>query len=182
MPGKIIKGNAKVTEEQEVPKSKLQEFMGMLFAENDLKSIVSYAVKDAIIPAFKKGASEAIKGSVDMIFYGHGGAPSSGRVQKIEYSSRFDSGRTSSSLPAPRPKFGSLVLDSREDCEVLLRNMQFIIDRVGVVRVLEMYDMAGYHTDMYTANKFGWSNISTAEIVRVPDGWELRMPNPMPIE
>ena len=37
-------------------------------------------------------------------------------------------------------------------------------------------------TSPYTSNKYGWTNIRSAEAVRVRDGYILKLPKAMPID
>ena len=56
-----------------------------------------------------------------------------------------------------------------------------LIDTYGFVTVADMYDMAGLQAP-YTSNKYGWTNIRTAETVRGRDGYMLKLPKAMPID
>ena len=59
--------------------------------------------------------------------------------------------------------------------------MQDMIDRYGVVRVDDMYDMAGL-TAPYTSHRYGWTSVRNAESVRVRDGYIIKMPRAVPID
>ena len=55
------------------------------------------------------------------------------------------------------------------------------MDTYGLVRVADLYDLVGI-TGNYTDNKYGWTNITRAEIVRTRDGFMIKMPRAVPID
>ena len=59
--------------------------------------------------------------------------------------------------------------------------MEEVIDHYGFVTVADMYEMANMSAP-FTANKYGWTSIRTAEPVRVRDGYILKLPKAMPID
>ena len=184
--GKVTDGDVTVVNEEEPkkPKGKVGKFLGNFF-HGDFKSIKNYIftdVKKVAIDDAMKILADAGKGAVDRIIYGASEeAPTSNStVRSVNYQGAF--GSKSGQRSTPQPKFGSLVLDSVDDCQKILKNLQGIIDRCGVVTVLQMYDMAGYYTDMHTANKYGWTSIGSAKIIKGDIGWKLEMPTPMPLD
>ena len=58
--------------------------------------------------------------------------------------------------------------------------MDEIMEEYGIVRVADLFDLVGITGD-YTDNKYGWTNIRSAEVVRVRDGYKIKMPRAMPI-
>ena len=58
--------------------------------------------------------------------------------------------------------------------------MDELIDRYEVVSVADLYELVGI-TGNYTDNKYGWTNIRNAEVVRVRDGYVLKLPKATPI-
>ena len=63
----------------------------------------------------------------------------------------------------------------------LSSRMDELMDTYGLVRVADLYDLVGI-TGNYTDNKYGWTNIRNAEIVRVRDGYMIKMPRAVPID
>ena len=59
--------------------------------------------------------------------------------------------------------------------------MQDIIETYGFVTVADLYDMVDL-TPPYTANKYGWTNLRNADVVRIRDGWIVKLPKAMPID
>ena len=73
------------------------------------------------------------------------------------------------------------MIDSRGEAEEVLARMDELISTYGIVTVADFYDMCGITCD-YTANKYGWTNIRNAQVVRVRDGYMIKMPKSMPID
>ena len=63
----------------------------------------------------------------------------------------------------------------------VLARMDELIDTYGMVSVADLYDLVGISGN-YTDNKYGWTNIKSARIVRVRDGYRIEMPRAMVIE
>ena len=55
-----------------------------------------------------------------------------------------------------------------------------LIERYGIVSVADLYGLVDLPCD-YTADKYGWKDLQTAEPIRVDDGYILRLPKALPI-
>ena len=67
------------------------------------------------------------------------------------------------------------IFATRRDAEEILNYMGDLIDEYGFVTVADFYDLVGVSGN-YTDNKYGWTDISNAEIVRVKDGYMIKLP------
>lgn len=67
------------------------------------------------------------------------------------------------------------IFATRRDAEEILNCMGDLIDEYGFVTVDDLYDLVGVSGN-YTDNKYGWTNISNAEIVQVRDGYMIELP------
>ena len=56
-----------------------------------------------------------------------------------------------------------------------------VIEQYNVVSVLDLYDMVDMSAP-HTANKYGWTNLRNADVVRVRDGYVIKLPKPFPID
>ena len=72
-------------------------------------------------------------------------------------------------------------MSNRGEAQDVLDRMDELMDTYGLVRVADLYDLVGI-TGNYTDNKYGWTNIRNAEIVRVRDGYMIKMPRAVPID
>lgn len=181
-PEKVVTGKV-ITKK----KSSFRKFADEFISE-DAKNIKSYVFGEVLIPAIKKAISDIVTDGIDMILYG-GTRGSGGRrytSDKVSYRNYYD-GKGSSYRPSEsRSSFNSysyddIILDSRGEAEDVLSRMDELIDSYGLVRVADLYDLVGI-TGSYTDNKYGWTNIRNAEIIRVRDGYMIKMPRAVPID
>lgn len=159
-----------------------------IFISEDASNVKSYIFEDVLIPTVKKVISEIVSNSVDIILYGGSGKDGSGRrsENRVSYRSYYDDRRddrrdTDRYNPRSRFEYEDIVFNTRGEAEAVRRQMIDVIDQYGLVTVADMYDMAGL-TVPYTGNSYGWTNIRSAEPVRVHDGYILRLPKATPVE
>ena len=175
---KVVKGAAKTKK-----KSELKKFADNFISE-DVSNIKSYVVTEVLIPTIKNTIWDALTNSLDMILYGetgHSKKRSSGGY--VSYSSISSNRRDNRSESRVRTRFDydDITFETRGDAEAVLEQMDDVIDRYGIVTVADMYDMADL-TAPYTSNKYGWTSINSAEVVRVRDGYILKLPKARPID
>ena len=172
---KVVKSPVKARK-----KSELRKLTDILIAE-DISNVKSYIVSDVIVPAIK----DAIEDIVHMLLRGEaGGRKKSGSASRISYRDFYgkDNGRRDYSNPGSRSvyEFDEQVIGSRGEAEEVLSRMDDMMATYGIVSVADFYDLLGVPCD-YTANKYGWTNIRNAQVVRVRDGYVIKFPRAMPI-
>ena len=180
---KVINGTAHIKQ-----KSTPRKFADVFISE-DASNVKSYIFADVFVPALKKLVSDIVKDGIEMILYGGTGRRSdkSDRfrgdyVSYNKYSDRRDDRRYSSeNRTRSGYSYGEVVLDSRGEAEDVLTRMDELIETYGVVSVADLYDLIGVSGN-YTDNKYGWMNIRNAEVVRVRDGYLLKLPKAAPID
>ena len=59
--------------------------------------------------------------------------------------------------------------------------MDELIEKFKVASVADLYDLVGVSCD-YTANNYGWTNLRNASVVRVRDGYLLKLPRALPLD
>lgn len=148
------------------------------FVADDAQSIKSYLVTDVIIPGVKKTISDI----VDMILYGGRNKSRGTNASKISYRSYYDEPRTLRTEPREVQgcNYDEIILYSRADAEEVLNQMNDLIDVYKIASVADLYDLVGI-TGNYTDNKYGWTNLSNADVVRTRDGYKLKLPRALPI-
>ena len=160
------------------------------FISEDIHNVKSYVVSDVIVPAFKKLAYDIITDAAAMFFYGDEGRnkrSGGNNVAKVSYSNFYDqrdSNRFSRDDPrsvSNRLDYEDLVFATRGDAEAVRMLMRDAIDRYGHVTVNDMYDACG-KTAPWTADKYGWTNLSTATVVNTRDGYKIKLPSARPID
>lgn len=180
---KVVSGSVKTRE------NKTRKITDIFISE-DASNVKSYIFMDVLVPAIKKAISDIVTDGIDMILYGgSGGSKRSKSSSKVSYRSYYDDRRDrdrdrdrGSYSSRTRFDYDDLVFASRGDVERVREQMDEVIDRYGLVTVADMYEMAGETNAPFTANKYGWTNIRTAEPIRVRDGYVLKLPKAMPID
>ena len=175
----VVKGGAKLKK-----KNELQKVAGSIISE-DAKSVKSYILMDVLVPAIKDAIEDIVTNGVRMLLRGDTSArrSSSGGVSHISYNKAYDR-RDRSSVNRSRGvmDFDDLVLDTRAEAEDILRALDELIDKYTIASVADMYEAAGIRNFEYTAQKYGWTDIRRAEVVRVRNGYWLKMPKVCPID
>ena len=175
---KVIKGTAK-TKKNEM--RKLRD----VFISEDVKSVKSYILMDVLVPAIKDAIEDIVTNGIRMVLRGETSARKSSSASKISYNRIYDSKINNDrfardSSPSIRYSYNDIILESRGEAEDVITRMEEIIEEYGFVRVADLYDLVGVTGD-YTDNKYGWTNIRSAEPVRVRNGYMLRLPRAIPL-
>ena len=166
---KVISGPVQVQK-----KSELRKFVD-IFISDDIHNVKSYIFDDVLVPAIKKAIDDIVSNGIHMLLYnGDRRSGSKSTISKFNYSS-ISSSNKSTSLRVDRAQRGfeyeDVLFTTRGDAEAVLSAMDDIVDTYDVVSVLDMYDLAGYTTTNYAAQRYGWDDIHTARVVRVSDGY-----------
>lgn len=152
----------------------------------DARNVKSYVLSEVLIPAIKKAISDIVTDGIDIILYGESRGnkkrSTADRVSYTKYWDRNSSGTYRNDRPTSTIySFDDIKLDTRGEAEDVLSRMDEIMDTYGLVRVTDFYDLVGV-TGNYTDNKYGWMNITSAEIIRVRDGYIIKMPRAVPLD
>lgn len=70
-----------------------------------------------------------------------------------------------------------IILESRKDAEDVLDTMRNMISTYGVVSVADLHDLTGAIAN-YTDSNYGWTALNSAKVVRVRNGYLLKLPRP----
>ena len=164
-------------------KSGFGKFKESIIAE-DARSVGSWLLTEVVYKTVKKFIYDMVTSGIDMLLYGetsHTKANNNG-LSKISYSSYY-TGYKSSNEPmrsgtpsASVFDYDNIIFSSRGDAEAVLSTMMEILDQFGVVSVGDLYDLANVNTQNYTVNKFGWTNLRNAQVMRCKDGYILKLP------
>lgn len=177
----VVKGKVKTKKRSGIKK------LSDVFISDDVNNIKNYIFMDVLVPATKKAISEVVTSGIDMLLYGETGRSSKrGSGNKISYSSYYDRDRrdsrtVSGNRYSNRFDIDEIILETRAEAEEVLMQMDQLIDNYKMVSVADLYDLVGMSCD-YTAQKYGWTNIRNAEVVRVRDGYRLKLPKILPID
>lgn len=181
---KVVSGSVKTKK-----KSSLSKFADT-FIEEDKDTVVGYLLSEVLIPSFKKMVSDTIKTGIDKMLYGDAEVSrSNSPASKISYSKYYNDKssyiRSSSTAPVTNRRdtyeYNNIVLETRGDAEAVLMGMDDIIAKYEIVSVADLYDLVGI-AGSYTDYKYGWTDIRSARIERVRDGYVIRMPKALPLD
>lgn len=174
---KIISGNAKAKKKSEFSK------FADVFVSEDAGNVKSYILMDVLVPAVKKAISDIVTNGIDMLLYGETGVHKrNGASSKVSYRSYYDRSNRSSSSSRTRSgySYDDIILDNRGEAEEVLSRMDEIVATYGTVSVADLYDLVGI-TGAYTDNKYGWTDIRSASVVGVRDGYMIKLPRALPL-
>lgn len=178
---KVVTGSAKVKKKSEARK------LTDIFVSEDISSVKSYVFMDVLVPALKKAAYDIVTEGVDMLLFGGSGGKRGKRSSdsgKISYRSYYDEPRErrhAHSDSRNRFDYDDILFDTRGDADYVLDQMFEILDNYKMVRVLDLYDLAGL-TAPFTADRYGWTNLRSARVDHVRDGFIIKLPKASPID
>lgn len=165
-------------------KSEMSKFKDVFIAE-DAQNVKSYIFMDVLVPAVKKAISDIVRDGIDMILYGDtkrsSRSSNSSYVSYRDYSNRDRDRRDDRRTVRSGFDFEDIIFETRGDAEEVRSLMDELLDQYQVVSVADLYDLAGMSSP-YTANKYGWTNLRNAEVMRVRDGYILKLPKALPIK
>ena len=155
-----------------------------IFISEDASNVKSYIFMDVLVPAIKKAIVDIATDGINMIFYG-----TSGSRARRSNADRFSYNQISNDRFAGRTQdrrsrsysYDEITITNRGEAEEVLDRLAELIQTYGMASVADLNDLIGI-TGEYTDNKYGWTNVRTARAVRVPDGYMLDLPRPMPID
>lgn len=172
-------------------KNELRKFADIFISE-DVSSVKSYIFMDVLVPAIKKAVYDIVTNGIDMFLYGGSGrgkGTSSG--SKVNYRSYYDQKNNNNNSGGSRGsensksrngfEYDDIVFNNRGEAEAVKEQMQATIGRYGVVTVADLYDMVDLSAP-FTSQKYGWMDVSGTEVMRVRDGYVLKLPRAVPID
>lgn len=177
----VVSAGAKTKKKSEMAK------LSDIFISEDIHNVKSYVFLDVLVPAIKKAISDIVTNGIDMILYGDSGQSDRKRsgASKVSYGSYYRSDRDRDRRESVRARsgfdFDDIVFDNRGDAESVLTAMEDVIDQYGVVSVGDLYDLADVSTNNYAINKYGWTDLRSAEVVRTRDGYMIKLPRALPL-
>lgn len=177
---KVVSGKVKKRKKSGVTK------FADVFVSSDVADVKSHIFMEIIVPAMKKAIDDVVTDGIGMILYGESkGRKRSSNANYVSYRDYSSKDRRDDRYTSNRTRAGynydDIVLDSRGEAEEVLERMDELIDKYGIASVADMYDLVGI-TDNYTDNKYGWTTLRSAEVVRVRDGYMIKLPRPKAID
>lgn len=151
---------------------------GSIFVPGDVDSVKSYILMDVLVPSIKRAISDIVCNGVNMLL----GEPNRGRsnqpAAKVSYRQYYQNDeRRDYARPRALAQYNydDIIFETRGDAEEVLYRMRELLDRFDVVSVADLFDMAGISCN-YTDNKYGWTDLRSAHVERVRDGYIINLP------
>ena len=171
-------------------KTKKNEFRKIadIFISEDVANVKNYIFMDVLVPAVKKAIYDIVTNGIDMFLYGGSNKNrSNSSGTKVSYRQYYDQKNSSGYRGSENVKthnafdYDDIIFNSRGEAEAAKQQMQDIVARYGIVTVNDLYEMTPLSAP-YTAQKYGWMDVSNVEVVRVRDGYILKLPRAVPID
>jgi hypothetical protein len=180
---KVVQGNVTTKKKNELGK------LADVFIASDARSVKNYILMDVLIPLVKDAIEDMITNGVRMLLRGESGARKSNTsASKVSYRSYWDRrdedrfrNEASTQTRTATNSYEDIVFDTRGEAEDVRSRLDEAIDTYGMVSVADMYDLAGISCDR-TYYNYGWTNIRNAEIIKIRQGYLLKMPKVLPIK
>lgn len=153
------------------------------FLSEDVSNVKSYIFSEVLLPAAKKLVSDIVTNGTNMLLYGEI-KNKKGNSSKVSYSRYYDDRSRDYRSPVVRNNFDydEIIFETRGDAEAVLDAMYDILNQYKVVSVAELYDLASITTHNYTCNDYGWIDLRGSSVVRVRDGYILKLPRALAID
>lgn len=159
-----------------------------IFISEDIASVKEYIFMDVLVPAIKKAIYDIVTNGIDMFLYGSSGkSKNSPSGAKVSYRNFYDQKNNSGYRGSENTRnhngfeYDDIKFDNRGDAEAVKQQMQAAIAQYGFVTVADLYDMVDQPAP-YTSQKYGWMNVSNAEVTRVRGDYVLKLPRAVPID
>ena len=167
-----------------------EKFVGVFFQESvdDLKK---YIWSDIVIPAIRDLISDTVNRGSDFLLYGQSRRPSpKGRTFNttsgyVPYNAVSTPTRAAQQAQ-PSTQRNSIaptdvVLSDKGEAEAVLDALIETVDYYGQASRGDLLDSCGMRTE-HTDYKWGWKDLSTAAVVRIRDGYLIKMPREIPLD
>ena len=154
----------------------------------DASTVGEYILTDVMIPAAKNLIVDLVSQSIERLVMG----TTRGRVRRpigmsLRDQVRYDRigadreyRRPLSREARARHDFNEIVLDNRTEAIDVIEALVDRIRRYGAVTVSDLYDFVGT-TGSFADQRWGWTDLNTADVRQVSGGFLLDLPAPEPI-
>lgn len=156
--------------------------LSSIFIADDVNNVKSHIFMEVLVPALKKAVSDMVRDGIDMLLYGEANRKRSSNASYVSYSKQYDREPTRRSQPIRSGyHFDDISIETRAEAEEVLDCMCDAIERYGVVSVADLYDLCGL-PHSFTDNKYGWTSLRSADVIRDRDRYVLKLPRVSPID
>lgn len=158
------------------------------FAGEGVENVGQFLVVDVIVPAIKTLLADIASQGVERMLFGEVSRRSTtarpgngGRYTSYSRMSETPSRREMSQRARATHDFRDIILDTRVEAEEVLTELDRLIRQYDVASVSDLYQLTDLDPS-WTDNKWGWTDLSTADIRRVREGYMLILPRAVQID
>lgn len=189
-----------VTEEKRVQKvvkkpvkTKTNEMRKLadIFISEDISNVKEYIFMDVLVPAIKKAIFDIVTNGIDMFLYGSTGkSKSNSSGSKVSYRNYYDQKNNHGGVSYRSSEnnrfsngfdYDELEFDDRGDAEMVIQQMRGAIEKYGIATITDLYDLVDL-TAPYTSQKYGWTKLHGAEVIRYHGKYRLKLPKAEPMD
>lgn len=169
--------------------SRTKRFLQM-FGGGDARSAGEFVLVDVLIPALRNAIADSVSQGVEKLVFGE--VRSASRAPKspsswTPYGTFSRSGAVSNPAPVTLShqarathNFDDIILGDRLSAENVINSLYDLLNQYEVVSVKDLYALLDV-TSAYTDGSWGWTDLRGSDIVRVTQGYLLKLPKPQPI-
>lgn len=171
----VVSGNVTVKKS-----TGLRKIIEMFFAR-DIDDVKDFMIREVIIPELRDGLYNLINSGCQMFLYGDTRTKRSSSAPgtvRVSYNKCYDQSRPAEQNARSRSgmNFDNVTFEDIADAEEVLNQMIDILEDYKSVSVADFCDLANI-PDEYTDRKYGWTNLSKAEVRRVSGGgYYIKLP------
>lgn len=156
-----------------------------VFLPEDVSSVKEYILVDVIIPKIKNMLHDIGSEAWDSFWGISGRSSNRGTASRVSYVS-YDKMSQNKQVDSPRRSgvnYEEIVFPTRGDAESVYDRMSELCDTFNAVSVADMFELADVPNDNYTLNKYGWTSMEGAQVVRLSGGgFAIKMPKARPFD
>lgn len=181
-------------------KTPLGKRLAETFIGGDARTVGGYVVLEVLVPAARDMIADAFTQGIERMIYGEvrstgrrSGMRPSGQNGYVSYNriaqsnNRGRSGLDEFSRREPSRRsranheFDDIIIATRVEATEVIRRLYDILESYDQATVSDLYELVGI-TPNYTDEKWGWTELTGADIIKVRDGYLLDLPKPRAIE
>lgn len=159
---------------------------GNFLKSEEFGAIGNYLMHDVTIPAIQNLVYDVIDNGAERLLFGSGGRSPrrrggpDRRPHYVNYSGRStlerrEGTRDISTAARRTHDFGEIILSSRAEADEVLDKLAGLVEQYGQASVLDLYELVNIDAN-FTDDKWGWTQLRTAGVIRVRDGYLLDLP------
>lgn len=175
----------KVTSDIKIAKKSIGKRLLDAFIPMPIDQIPGYLFDDILVPMIKRGFVDLAHSTINVIFQGKDSPIGSGSQNKpyTSYSNFYYGGQSQRPQPtvqsSKKPAPNEVIFPTHGQATEVLGHMMDYIQDYGRVRMSDFYQMVSISAYDFTDNYWGWTDLSSASVSGVRDGFIINFPRPI---